>query len=253
MTKTQQFFTVKEVADLSGVSIKTLHHYDKVKLLQPTERSDSGYRLYDLPSLERLQEIRVFKSLGLPLAEIKLILQNPNYQRAQALKWQEEQLYTKLKEYQNLLNGVQLSLARELNPQEKVKMKTEELYEGMRPEEAASYREEAKRKWPTEFEASEKRLKSMDKSDYEQLKVEGVKIVTALAHLSHKGSESAEIQDLIQQYFEHLNRFNPTSEELFAQLGEMYVEDERFKTYYENFQPGLAEFIREAIRYRSKS
>ncbi|TNE82526.1 MAG: MerR family transcriptional regulator [Bacteroidetes bacterium] len=253
MTKQVQLYTVKEVADLSGVSVKTLHHYDKLKLLQATERSDSGYRLYDLSSLERLQEIRVFKALGLPLAEIKLVLQNPHYQRAQALKWQEEQLHAKLQEYQNLLKGVRLSLAREQNPQEKSNMKTEELYEGMRPEAAASYREEAKRKWPSEFEASEKRLEKMEKADFEKLKEEGVKIVTALAHHSNNGSESAVIQDLIQRYYEHLNQFTPTSEERFAQLAEMYVEDERFKAYYENFQVGLAEFIREAIRYRMKA
>lgn len=73
--------TVKEVADLAGISVRTLHYYDDIGLLVPDEITDSGYRLYSDENLETLQQILFFKELDFPLKEIKTIINSPAFDR----------------------------------------------------------------------------------------------------------------------------------------------------------------------------
>ncbi len=94
--------TVKDVSEISGVSIRTLRYYDEIDLLKPTELSDAGYRLYDNKALERLQEIMFFKELEIPLKDIKKIMDSPNYDKEQALLTQKNLLEQK----RNRLNGI---------------------------------------------------------------------------------------------------------------------------------------------------
>lgn len=94
--------TVKDVSEISGVSIRTLRYYDEIGLLKPTELSDAGYRLYDNKALERLQEIMFFKELEIPLEDIKKIMDSPNYDKEQALLTQKNLLEQK----RNQLNGI---------------------------------------------------------------------------------------------------------------------------------------------------
>lgn len=94
--------TVKDVSEISGVSIRTLRYYDEIDLLKPTELSDAGYRLYDNKALERLQEIMFFKELEIPLEDIKKIMDSPNYDKEQALLTQKSLLEHK----RNRLNGI---------------------------------------------------------------------------------------------------------------------------------------------------
>ena len=94
--------TVKDVSEITGVSIRTLRYYDEIGLLKPTELTDAGYRLYDNKALERLQEIMFFKELEIPLEDIKKIMDSPNYDREQALSTQKKLLEQK----RNRLNGI---------------------------------------------------------------------------------------------------------------------------------------------------
>lgn len=94
--------TVKDISAITGVSIRTLRYYDEIGLLKPTQLTDAGYRLYDNHALERLQEIMFFKELEIPLEDIKKIMDNPNYDREQALFTQKNLLEQK----RNRLNGI---------------------------------------------------------------------------------------------------------------------------------------------------
>lgn len=94
--------TVKEVSEITGVSIRTLRYYDEIGLLKPTELTEAGYRLYDNKALEKLQEIMFFRELEIPLADIKKIMDNPNYDKEQALLAQKSLLEQK----RNRLNGI---------------------------------------------------------------------------------------------------------------------------------------------------
>jgi len=95
--------TVNEVSKLSGVSVRTLHHYDKIGLLKPTEVTEAGYRLYDESALQRLQHILLFKELQFPLKDIKTILDNPDFDRNKALEQQIELLTMKKEHLENLI------------------------------------------------------------------------------------------------------------------------------------------------------
>ncbi len=94
--------TVKAVSEITGVSIRTLRYYDEIGLLKPTELTEAGYRLYDNKALERLQEIMFFRELEIPLTDIKKIMDNPNYNKEQALLTQQALLEQK----RNRLNGI---------------------------------------------------------------------------------------------------------------------------------------------------
>ena len=94
--------TVKDVSEITGVSIRTLRYYDEIGLLKPTELTEAGYRLYDNKALEKLQEIMFFRELEIPLMDIKKIMDNPNYDKEQALLAQKSLLEQK----RNRLNGI---------------------------------------------------------------------------------------------------------------------------------------------------
>ncbi len=94
--------TVKEVSDITGVSIRTLRYYDEIGLLKPTQLTDSGYRLYDSKSLEKLQQVMFFRELEIPLIDIKKIMENSNYDKEHALLSQKSLLESK----RNRLNGL---------------------------------------------------------------------------------------------------------------------------------------------------
>lgn len=96
--------TVNEVSKLTGVSIRTLQYYDTIGLLKPIEYTESGYRLYDDTSLERLQQILLFKELEFPLKEIKKIIDAPNFDRNKALEQQIELLTMKKEHLENLIS-----------------------------------------------------------------------------------------------------------------------------------------------------
>lgn len=98
--------TVKEISNITGISIRTLHYYDEIGLLKPTDKSDVGYRLYDDKALEQLQQILFFREFDIPLKEIKAVMENPALDRNHILKMQREMLLTKIKRMEHLIVGI---------------------------------------------------------------------------------------------------------------------------------------------------
>jgi len=94
---------IKRVSDLTGISVRTLHYYDEIGLLKPSKFTDSGYRLYDDEALQTLQQILFFKELDLPLKEIKEIMDNPNFDKSQALESHKRLLILKRNRLNNLI------------------------------------------------------------------------------------------------------------------------------------------------------
>ena len=87
--------TVKEISDVTGISVRTLHYYDEIGLLKPTEKSEAGYRLYDDKALETLQQILFFREFDIPLKEIKAVMSDPALARNQILQMQRKMLVAK--------------------------------------------------------------------------------------------------------------------------------------------------------------
>ena len=98
--------TVKEISNITGISVRTLHYYDEIGLLKPTDKSDAGYRLYDDKALEQLQQILFFREFDIPLKEIKAVMENPALDRNHILKMQREMLLTKIKRMEHLIAGI---------------------------------------------------------------------------------------------------------------------------------------------------
>lgn len=98
--------TVKEISELTGISVRTLHYYDEIGLLKPTEKSDAGYRLYDDKALETLQQILFFREFDIPLKEIKAVMENPSLDTKQILQMQRKMLVAKKERIERLIASI---------------------------------------------------------------------------------------------------------------------------------------------------
>ena len=98
--------TVKEISDLTGISVRTLHYYDEIGLLKPTDKSEAGYRLYDDKALETLQQVLFFREFDIPLKEIKAVMENPALEKNQILQMQRKMLVAKKERMERLIDSI---------------------------------------------------------------------------------------------------------------------------------------------------
>jgi DNA-binding transcriptional MerR regulator len=245
--------TVGEVAKLARISVRALHHYDEIGLLAPSGRTESGYRLYTDRDLERLQQVLFFRELGFALEDVARILNDPHFDRRQALVAQRAMLVEKgerLKAMVDLVDRTLASLGKE------TAMSVEDMFDGNF--DPAVYEEEAKERWgkTPSYAESKRRTKSYMKDDWKKIGEEAEAIVTALAELFAAGAKAtdAPARALVEKHRLHIDRwFYPCSRAMHVGLGEMYVSDPRFTQYYDQRRPGLAEFVRDAIRANAEA
>jgi len=239
-------YSVKQLSQLAGVSVRTLHHYDEIGLLKPAERAESGYRYYGREELLLLQQILFYKELDMPLKEIQAVFNNPEFNKQEALLQHKQELSKRKARLEKLMVTIDKTIVELKN---KTNMLTDkEIYEGFTPEEVKKNRKEVKERWGEEkLIEAENNIKAMGKQEWQETKQEGEDIVNALAENMDKGASHADVQELIKQYHTHMNKFYKCSKEHFKNLGKMYVEDERFKAYYESRKVGLADFVHQAI------
>ena len=233
-------FTVNEVSKIAGISIRTLQYYDKIGLLPPSGFTDSGYRLYDENSLERLQTILLFRELEFPLKEIKKIIENPNFDREKALSEQIKLLKIRREQIDSLI-----SLA------EKLKNKEEKTldFSVFDKTKLKEYEAEAKEKWGKTSAFKEYEEKGRSNDDNSFIAGEMMKIFEEFGRISGGSPESGEAQELVKklQAFITENYYNCT-DEILSGLGKMYVFDERFtKNIDKAGGIGTAEFVSKAI------
>lgn len=241
-------YTVTDLANFSGVSVRALHHYDHLGLLSPAERMEGGKRVYNRESLYQLQQILFYKEAGFSLQEIgELLLESPDDKIAR-LKQQKNRILDKRWRMDRLLNTIE-STINELKNQNGM-MNEQELYAGFSKEETAEMRKEVAERWgPDTLEESETRLKKKTPAEFKQLKEAGENIVQRMAQSMNLPIDHPEVQQLVMEYFEHQQEFRAIDKEQYSHLGQLYVEDERFTAYYEKRKEGLAKFVSEAIAY----
>lgn len=230
--------TVKEVSRLTGVSVRTLHHYDAIGLLKPSCVTDAGYRLYDDAALRRLQAILLFRELQFPLKEIRAILDSPAFDPADALTQQ-----IRLLEMQrDRLNGI-IALAR------KIQQKGVDImnFDAFDRTEIDQYAAEAKARWGDTAAYAE-----FAAHPAENHKAAGEALMAILAEIGgmkRLSPDDAAVQRKIGQLQQHItDNFYTCSDEILRGLGEMYVSDERFRKNIDCAGgEGTAEFIRRSI------
>jgi MerR family transcriptional regulator, thiopeptide resistance regulator len=236
--------TVKEVAELSGTTVRTLHHYDEIGLLQPGERSEAGYRLYSHADLERLQEILGWRELGFALAEIAALLDDPHYDRAGALRRQRVLVEGEAERLQALRAALDAAIAAEESghDQEETTM-----FEGFNPHE-----DEARERWggTAPYEESVRRTKTYGEAEWRAIKEEGDAIAGEFAALMEVGADPAgdDARALALRHREYLSRwFYDCTPQIHHGLAEMYVADPRFTKKWDEHGEGVAVFVRDAI------
>ncbi len=237
-------YTVKAVSDLAGISIRTLHHYDEIGLLKPAQLTASGYRLYTEGDLERLQQVLFFRELGFSLQEIREIINRPDFDRRRALHDHRQLLQERRERLDRLIQSVDKTL---VAMERGVPMDEKAMFEGF---DQAKYEEEARQRWggTKEYQQSAERTKKYTKADWETIKKEMEAIGTGVAALIDKGPADAEVQEWVRRWHQLINdRFYTCSLEIFRNLGDMYVADERFTATYEKIKPGMAQFMRDAM------
>ncbi|WP_025784033.1 MerR family transcriptional regulator [Sporosarcina sp. D27] len=232
---------VKEVAALSGVSVRTLHHYDELGLLKPAETTEVGYRVYSDENLAELQQILFYRALGFSLKQIKEILSNPSFNRLEALESQRQMLHQKRSQLDDMIRTIEQTIK---EGKGEVTMTREERFKGFDFSENP-YEQEARDRWGDgAVDETNKKLQQFGGEQQEKMNV----IYRRLAEVRHLPSNSEEAQQAIGEWYQFLNTIGTYSIEAFAGLGEMYVADERFTTNIDKFGIGLASFMRDAMR-----
>jgi len=236
---------VKEVANLTGISIRTLHYYDEIGLLSPAT-SETGYRLYTNDDIEKLQQILFFKALDFPLKKIKNILERPDFNQLEALHYQKERLVEKKERLETIIATIDQTIQ---NVKGERTMTDQEKFKGLDFSQNP-YEQEARKKFGDEaINQSSQKLKSLNSVEKDVLEQSFHAIYQNLAKLRHGSPASEEAQNAIHQWYEFLNKnigYHYTIE-AFQGLGQMYIEDERFTKNIDQYGEGLALFMRDAM------
>ncbi len=235
---------VKEVADLVGISVRTLHHYDEIGLLSPDAITESGYRLYSNNNLETLQQILFFKELDFPLKKIKEIIKSPTFNREEALFMHRKLLLEKRNRLDVMIRTIDKTIS---YTKGEIQMSNQEKFEGFDFSQNP-YEQEARERWGDEaIDQSKAKVGKMSKDEQAAMGEKMNEIYRNLAALRHESPASPESQAAIKKWYDILNKMGNYSLEAFKGLGQMYVDDERFTKNIDQFGEGLAAFMRDAM------
>lgn len=244
-------YTVQKLAQLAGVSTRTLRYYDEIGLLKPARINSSGYRIYGQIEVDKLQQILLYRELRLSLDRIKKIVNDPSFDKVRALKEHREQLLDKRKQLDLLIASVEKTIA---FTEGRINMTDKEKFEGFKQkmidENEKRFGKEIREKYgDAAIDRSNEKVKNMTQEEYEEMIQLERKMMSTLAEaikLGDPGSEIAQKAAALQKqwlaYF-----WSEYSKEAHAGLAQMYVDDERFREYYDAKQPGTARFLRDAI------
>ena len=232
---------IKEFAEFTGVSVRTLHYYDEIGLLVPAYVDrHTGYRYYDEDSLLRMQQILFYRELDFSLKSIGEILSSPNYDKNKALKEQKHLLMLKKERLEKLIFAIDGAV------------KGENVMKAFDNSEFEKHKAEAKEKWgkTDAYREHEEKTQNYGKQKWNDL-AEGMdRIMAEFAASMRKGETpaSAEAQNLVKKLQSHITEnYYRCTKEILAGLGQMYVADERFKNNIDRHGEGTAAFICEAI------
>lgn len=240
-------YTVKKLAELAGVSVRTLHYYDKEGLLPPAFRTANGYRHYGEDAVIRLQQILFFRELDFSLEDTKKILSRPDFNVLEALEQHRVLLQKRQARLKELLSTVDRTVKKLKGEKE---MSIKDYYKGFSGEQIEKYRKEVKERWGENvLKESETRVIKMGPKKFEETQKEGEVIFRVIADNMDKGHKSAEVQAQVAKWRDWLEHFHHYSDEALLGLGQMYSQHPDFKAFYDKIKPGLAEFFTKAIEH----
>jgi DNA-binding transcriptional MerR regulator len=244
-------YTVQKLAQLAGVSSRTLRYYDEIEILKPARINSSGYRIYGEAEVNRLQQILFYRELGVELDSIKDIVTAPSFDGATALREHREKLLEKREQLDTLIVNVEKTIAL---TEGRINMSNKEKFQGFKKkmidDNEKKYGKEIREKYGKDtVEKSNAKVMNMTEEQYNEVTKLAEQVTTTLAEAFKNGDPASEIAqkaaDLHKKWLTYY--WTEYSKEAHAGLAQMYVDDERFTAYYDKEQPGTAEFLRDAI------
>src|SRR4051794_12133020 len=241
---------VGEVAALAGVTVRTLHHYDRIGLLSPSARTAAGYRSYSPTDLDRLHQVLLYRELGFPLEEIVTLLDDPSADPAEHLRRQHRLLRERLERTSAMVAAVEKEMEAH---QMGIPLTPEERFEVFGENDPAQYDAEVEERWgeTDAYAQSKRRTAAYTKEDWLRIKAEGADVEARFAAALRNGvpADSDRAMDIAEEHRQQISRnFYDCPPEMHAGLGRMYVDDERFTTHYEQMAPGLAQYVSTAVQ-----
>lgn len=243
-------YPVGAVARLAGVSVRTLHHYDRIGLLTPSGRNAAGYRIYTLPDLKRLQQILFYRALGFTLDDVAKILAGPGQDAAAHLRRQHRLLREQISRRRGMLAAIEKELEAgkmgiALTPEEQLEIFSTDKVSG-------EWAAEAEQRWggTGAWTQSQRRATAYTKQDWLEIQAEADAINRGFAAAMTAGTPAADprAMDLAERHRQHITRwFYDCTYEMHRGLAEMYVADERFTQTYDAIAPGLARYTHDAV------
>lgn len=241
-------YTVKQVAELSGVSVRTLHHYDAIGLLRPAHVGANGYRYYDEAALLRLQQILFYREIGLELAQIKDLLDDPSFDVTAALRGHRETLAARIDRMLNLIDTIDTTIAGLTGEGDDTMGK--KLFKGFSEEKQKDYEREIRLRYgPDKVEESRRNWASYSDQQKQTIMDEGNAIYTSVVKAIKAGlpPESAEVQALLERWHQHIRYFYEPTTEILRGLGELYTTHPDFIKNFAKLHPELADYLKSGI------
>jgi DNA-binding transcriptional MerR regulator len=241
---------VGEVAALAGITVRALHHYDRIGLLSPSERTAAGYRRYTPADLDRLHRVLVYRELGFPLEEVATLLDDPDADPAAHLRRQHRLLRERIERTQAMVAAVE----KEMEAQQMgISLTPEERFEVFGEHDPGQYEAEVEERWgeTDAYQQSRRRTAAYTRDDWLRIKAEGADVERRFAEAMAAGvpADDERAMDVAEAHRQHIGRwFYDCPPAMHAGLGRMYVEDERFTAHYEQIAPGLAQYVSTAVQ-----
>lgn len=243
-------YTVKELAQISGVSVRTLHWYDEVGLLKPAYHGSNGYRYYEEEQLLILQQILFFRELGFELKQIRKVLGRSDFDKMVALSSHRQVLKKNLEQTRKLIKTIDKTIEHLKGTK---KMKEKEMFSGFSKEQQAEYERQIIERFGGQgrahIEESKQNTKKWSKADEENFKKEFVEICQELTRLLEKNFkvDRKEVQNVIRRHYLWLSKFWTPTKESYTGHGQ-FIADSDLRKAYEAYHPRLPEFVAEAIQ-----
>ncbi|WP_119727467.1 MerR family transcriptional regulator [Thermomonospora amylolytica] len=242
-------YSIGQVADAAGVTVRTLRHYDDIGLLTPSARTATGYRRYDDADLDRLQQILFYRELGFPLEDIAKILDDPDADALTHLRRQRELLRGRIDRLRAMVDAIELAMeARRVG----VNLTPEERFEVFGDFDPDRYEAEAEERWggTDAYRESQRRVASYTKEDWKRIKAEQEAIIRGFVEAMAAGVPAADARamDLAERHRQSItDGFYECTVEIHRGLADLYVSDPRFTAAYDRAAEGLAQYVHDAI------
>lgn len=240
-------YTVKQLADIAGVSVRTLHYYDQIGLLRAARAGANGYRCYDEAAVLRLQQILLYRELGLELAQIKAALDSPGFDLTAALRAHRRALAARISQLQNLISTVDSTLRHVTG---EINMSGKQLFAAFSDEQQKQYEREARLQYgPDIVNESRRRWNSYTKAQRQAIMDEGSRIYSAIVAALEAGLPPSDdtVQAALVRWHNHIRYFYEPTLEILRGLGDLYNDSPDFAASFAAMHPELAAYMRAAI------